>query len=140
MSLRRTSLMLFSLAGVLSCGDETDPNEAIAGSYAASTFTVTPTGGAPQNALAAGASMDIFLASSGTTTGTLNVPATITGGAPIVESMSGTFSLSGSTVTFDQTADTFVRDATWTLGSNTLSTTFAESDGTVEVTLTRAQP
>src|SRR5919107_358586 len=130
MSSSRTCLMLFSLAGLpalLSCGDETGPHEAIAGDYLATTFTVTPSGEAPQNALAAGASMDIFLASSGTTTGTLNVPATVTGGAPIVEDMTGTFSRSGNAVTFDQTADTFVRDATWTLGSNTLSTTFAES-------------
>jgi hypothetical protein len=139
----RTGLMLFSLVGlpaVLSCGDETGPNEAIAGTYTASTFTVTPTGEAPQDALAAGASMQIFLASNGTTTGTLTVPPTLTGGAPIEASMDGTFSRAGNTVTFDQLADTFVRDATWTLGTNTLSTTFVASDGTIEVTLTRTPP
>ena len=73
-------------------------------------------------------------------TGTLNVPATVTGGAPNVEGMVGSFSRSGNTVTFDQTADTFVRDATWTLGSNTLSATFVQRDGTIEVTLTRTPP
>jgi len=115
--------------------DSTSPNEEVAGSYAATTFLYIPTGQQPQDVLAAGGSLAIGLTGDGTTTGTLFVPATITGTGDLIESMAGTFTRTGATLTFDQEADTFVRDVTWTVSRNTLTGTYSDADASIEVTL-----
>ena len=79
--------------------------------------------------------MGITLTEEGSTTGTLFVPAAITGSGDLIESMEGTFTRSGSTLTFDQLADTFVRDVTWTIGRRTLTGTFTDPAASVQVTL-----
>ncbi|HET8650692.1 MAG TPA: hypothetical protein VFL95_11675, partial [Gemmatimonadales bacterium] len=55
-------------------------------------------------------------------------------------SMAGTYSYNAvaQTVTFDQTADTFVRDVTWAASTGQLAGTFADDDGsTLRVILTQ---
>jgi hypothetical protein len=85
--------------------------------------------------------MRIVLNRNGTMTGTLEVPASITAPEPAINAdMAGTWVRTGNTIRFQQQADTFVRDATWTIGSGTLTTSFTEPEGTVEVTLTIMQP
>lgn len=105
-----------SVAALLAgCGgeDTTGPGGLELGTYTATTFSVTPSGEAPINVLGEGGSLVITLLPGGTTTGTLTVPGTITGGAPFVASMAGTVTVTNLTVTFDQAADSFVRDLTW---------------------------
>jgi hypothetical protein len=97
------------------CGgeDTTGPGGLQLGTYTATTFSVTPAGQAPINVLGEGGSLVITIQAGGTTTGSLTVPGTITGGAPFVASMAGTVTETSLTVTFEQTADSFVRDLTW---------------------------
>ena len=95
----------------------------MAGAYAATTFIYTSTGQAPQNVLAAGGSLAITLGEDGSTTGTLLVPDAITGSGNLIESMEGIFVRTGATLTFDQPADTFVRNVTWAIG-RTLTGTY----------------
>ena len=134
----RLTLSLLALSG---CGDDdgTGPNEAVAGSYSSTAFTVTRPGGEPEDVLAAGGIMLIHLTAEGTTTGTLDIPASITGEEPINESMEGTFTLTGNTLQFEQIADTIIPELVWTIGPGTLSTSRTTADGTIEITLTALQ-
>jgi len=79
-----------------------DPLEAadIAGNYSATTLTVTPPGQPTVDILAAGGILTVVLATDGSTSGLLSVPAGVNGGTAINESMIGTFTLNGKVVRF----------------------------------------
>lgn len=99
--------------------------EDVAGTYHATRIRFTQTGQATVDALAAGATISIVLNRSGITTGTLFIPASLNGGVAETLDLTGTFLYSGTQVTFDHAADTFIRDVTWTFNQSTsqLSTT-----------------
>ncbi len=119
--LRGTSV-LFLIGAIINCSsDEPTTPTLSAGTYSATTFRAVPTGQAPIDVLAAGGSLSVTIAADKSTTGTLNLPASVTGGAPFTATMTGTAVQTGSTVQFQQTADTFVRNLTWQLGTNTLT-------------------
>lgn len=105
-----TALPLLALV-LFACDDDaTGIDEDLVGSYQATTFTVTTDDGTT-DVLAEGGSLDITLAADGTTSGTLIIPATQSeSGEEEQASMSGTWSIESGTVTFEQDADTFVRD------------------------------
>ena len=84
------------------------------------TFRVTPTGQSPINVLAQGGTLSLVIASNSSTSGTLSLPASVTGGAALTASMAGTAVRSGNSVQFQQSADTFVRDLTWTVSGTAL--------------------
>ncbi|HUG28550.1 MAG TPA: hypothetical protein VMK53_09650 [Gemmatimonadales bacterium] len=112
----RSALVTAGVSALLAgCGgeDTTGPGGLELGTYTATTFSVTPAGEAPINVLGGGGSLVITLHANGTTSGTLSVPASAAGGTAFVESMEGTVTVTSLTVTFQQTADTFVRDLTW---------------------------
>lgn len=104
---------------VFGCGD--DPSApgldaaAVAGDYSAIQFV-----GEGEDVLAAGGSLVLGLSPDGTVSGQMKVPATISGG-PIQADMSGSFRVSGDRVTFQQAADTFVRDTEWVFSGGTLT-------------------
>ena len=105
-------------ATMLACGSDnsTEPGLALAGNYTATQWVTT--GGSGQTfQLTIGSTLNITLNSSGTTTGHLHLAAS--GGNPAFDAdMAGTWVKSGNTVTFTQTADTFVRDMTFTVVPN----------------------
>lgn len=120
-------------AGILvsvACGDEgTGPSdltrEDITRTFTASTFTIS-SGGAVADQLALGANLGITLLPDGTTTGTLFIPGAAEGGGDLSADLGGTFAFDDTRnrVTFEQTADTFVRDMTFEA---------ARVDGTVQL-------
>lgn len=124
--LRLARPAILSTVAVLSCNNDlcgctpVIPNP-IEGVWAATQFLVTPNGQAQIDVLAAGGSMTITIHDSFGTSGSLTVPASVIGAAPIMESMAGTAILNSAEteVTFDQVAGTFVRDLTWQLVGNT---------------------
>ena len=126
-------LALFALA---SACDSNDPSP-IAGSYEATSFVVTETGEAPIDVLAEGGDLTVTIASNNSTTGTLTVPGSLTGGGDQSFSMNGTAILTGNTVRFEQSADTFVRDMTFQIVGNDLHGAFSNSGVSVAITLTR---
>ena len=132
----RWSLVMIALAA---CGSNTEPGpNVLPGSYTATTFRVTPPGQTEINVLATGGSLTIAITEALATTGSLNQPASTTGGAPFVASMAGTVSRNGSSVTFTQSADTFVRDLTWTHSGRTITVNNQVVAGaTYTITLTR---
>lgn len=125
-------------AAVVSCGDDALSVQDVVGTYTATSFSVTPTGQAAIDVLAGGGSLAITLAGDGSTTGVMAIPASINGGTALLESMAGTFTLTGTTITFDQAADTFVRDVDFTVSGRRLHA--AESLGSAAVDVTLARP
>lgn len=124
-----STLLVFGLAA---CGDDpvTPTLELVAGTYEATSFTAEG-----QDILAAGGSLTLTLDTDGTVSGNLFVPESV--GGPIDADMAGTFVLTGSSITIEQAADTFVRDTDWTWSNGALQGTFTGSSGTVSVVLER---
>jgi len=136
----RSVFAAVAIIGTLAaCGEDgvIDPDP-IAGTYTATTFRVTPPSRPEINVLALGGSFSIILGGNGTTTGTLNLPAVVTGAAPLQASMAGTVERNGNSVSFEQTADTFVRDLNWTVAGRTITVTNQSVAGaTYTIVLTR---
>jgi hypothetical protein len=131
------ALLVLSLT-LGACGSDTTAASSIAGAYHATTFQVTVAGGNAMDALAAGGSLTLQVNADNTTSGTLSLPASITGGSAFTASMAGTASVSGNTVFFQQSADTFVRDLTWTINGNTITVSSQSLGGAIyTIVLTR---
>jgi hypothetical protein len=121
----RIALLLAACVAMWSsaCGGDsgTQPTS-IAGNYTATVLQVTPTGQSTIDVLAQGGTLSISIASDNSTTGTINLPASVAG-TPFTASLSGTAVVSGNTLHFEQSADTFVRDLTFTIVGSTLQAT-----------------
>ena len=133
-------LMVASAAA--GCGSNTpadmDPNSSLAGSYHATVFSVTPTGQAAIDVLAANGSFVITISAANALSGLLSIPASVTGGSALSADMAGTAVVTGATVTFQQNADTFVRDLEWTRVGTSL-TVVAQAAGSASFTITLAR-
>ena len=134
----RTLSLIAAALLLASCSDNDANPTTLAGTYNASAFTVTPSGQAAINVLSAGGSLTMTITSDGVVSGSMSLPASVTGGAPLVADMIGVATQSGTTVTFDQTADTFVRDLNWKLSAEGLSVT-SQSAGSASYTITLAR-
>ncbi len=130
------SLLLVLAAAVSACGDSNDPNgSAVAGNYTATTLRVTPSGESPIDVLASGGSLTLTINAQNQVTGTLNIPPSIDGG--LTASMAGTAIVTGNTVQFDQSEDTFVRDLTFSIADSELRADETLSEVRYEVILAR---
>ena len=105
--------------------------ETVAGSYTARTFTLTSAVGTT-DLLALGSTVTVTLDADGTTSGRLFIPGGAEGGGDLDEDLAGTWTLSGSIVTFSQSADTFIRDVEFTAAQNQLN-----SEGTFDGAIIR---
>ncbi len=137
---RAPRLIALGSVGLLAfCGGDDKPlgPTDVAGTYTATSFTSTQ-GGNTTDLLAAGSSVTATLAPDGTTTGRLFVPAAVTGGlGTLDEDLAGTWQLTGSTVTFDQSADTFLNDIVLVVESNQLRGEFVVLGGTLRIRLAK---
>jgi hypothetical protein len=112
-----------ALLVLLACGGSdsfTPTEETVAGTYEASTFTLTSFSGTT-DLLLAGATVDATLAPDGMTSGRLFVPGGEQDGSDLDEDLTGTWTLTSQTVRFNQTAGTFIGEAEFTAGRNTLT-------------------
>jgi hypothetical protein len=116
--LRPTSLALSFLA--LGGCDSTDDGT-IAGSYETTRFTAV-IDGEPVDVLGAGGRITMTLREGGGVSGRLVVPVPPAEDGEGDTPFAGTYARSGSTVTFDHEADTFIRDAVWTFSGGQLRT------------------
>jgi hypothetical protein len=118
MSFVRVSSIFLSLAAISACGgsEATAPSVPIAGSYAATEFVTTGSSG-QTNQILAGSTLVLVLLANGNVSGLLHMAAS--GGNPAFDAdMNGTWTQTGNTIAFSQTADTFVRNMTFTLVPN----------------------
>lgn len=125
---------------ILGCGSDAPLSPTVggvAGTYTATSFTATNSTGAA-DLLAAGSSVNAVLKADGTTSGHLLVPAAVAGGVAVDEDLTGTWTLSGTTVSFSQSADTFLRDLVFTVSGTKLVGDGVFSGTTLHIVLTRS--
>ena len=127
-----------ALAG---CGDDSSFSptvESVAGAYSATIFTLD-VGAGTVDQLVLGADVAMTLAPDGTTTGHLFVPGAGAGGGDLDADLTGSWTLSRGGVTFDQTADTFIRDVRFTADRDRLTGEAPSGHNTVHLVLTKSQ-
>jgi hypothetical protein len=127
------------IATASACSDSSTAPTTLQGEYTATTFTLTQ-GGTTTDVLLAGGSLSITLSGNGTTTGRLFIPASLNGGTPFDVSMDGTYAESNGAIMFNQTADTFVRDVTFTHSGSTLVGSRTVSGSTISLVLAKVTP
>ena len=132
--IRRGAALCLAVA-LAACGDDdggfSPTMEDVAGSYTASTFTLSSV-----DLLALGATVTATLGADGTTTGRLFVPG-LAGNEDIDEDLEGTWSLSGTTVTFSPSASTVLTDVDFAAGPNTLTGEGTYQGGVLRLVMTR---
>ncbi|MFL5487405.1 MAG: hypothetical protein ACJ8AJ_02875 [Gemmatimonadaceae bacterium] len=140
-ALMKTGASVIGLAAVFACGSDTSgpSTNALVGSYIATEFVTTGSSG-QTNQLLAGSTVNIALLSNGTTTGHLHLVQTASN--PALEAdLAGTWTRNGNTVTFSQSADTFIRDLDFTVVETSFGTQLVADDAfagvRVQITLTR---
>jgi hypothetical protein len=128
----RTLMVGLLVATTVACGDEsTGPSvQAAAGTYTATRLRTTENG-TTTDQLAAGATITLTLNANGTTSGHFTVPGELNA------NLAGSWTLNGTTVSLNHTADTFLRDMPLQLQGNTLVGDQTFSGTRVEVTLTK---
>lgn len=132
MNRRFPVLTFFALLVAAGCSDPVALSfDSVAGDYTATTLTVDG-----DDILAAGGTLTMSLGSDGVVSGALTLPASA--GGPLDADLDGIYTVNGSTLTFLQAADTFVRDATWTWADGVLSGEWSGASGSVSVRMTRS--
>ena len=135
--MRRQLMWCAFLSVAASGGCSTEPSE-VSGTWVATVFNVTPSGEAPIDLLAAGATLTITIDAGNMTTGSLEIPAGVGGAEPFSASMAGTAIVTETTVRFIQDDDSFVPELVWSRGALTLTVTNQSIGGDVwTITLTK---
>ena len=130
-----TGIALLGACLIAGCEDSSGPDSPV-GTYTATAFLTTPTGGQPINQLANGGTITLNLIDGGFTSGHIHIEAS--GGEPEFDAdLNGLWTVSGSTVTLDHLADTFLRDMPLTFDGTRLTGDRTFTGGRVQVTLTR---
>jgi hypothetical protein len=137
--IRATIALTLALA-LGSCGGEdtfSPTVESVTGSYTASALTLTSSIGTT-DLLALGSTVALTLAADGTTSGRLFVPGGDDDGGDLDVDLAGTWALSGSTVTFNQTGDSFIRDVEFAAGPDQLNGEGEVSGAIIRLALRKA--
>ena len=127
-------LRALTVASLMCVGCGSDPValtlEDVAGAYEATSFV-----GGGYDVLAEGGNLTMTLGVDGSVSGSMFIPATA--GGPFSADLAGTFVISGRNLTFSQSADTFVRDVTWTWDDGVLDGSWSGGGQTITVRLER---
>lgn len=113
--MRKRIQSIVGLVLLVGCGVDTtfvSDTNLHTGIYTAVLFRITPDGQPVKDVLMAEGSLTISIDKNGGTAGSLVLPAGFPGG-PVTLPMTGTATISGLTVEFDQIEDSFVRQVTW---------------------------
>lgn len=123
------------------CGDDDNFSptvENVAGSYSAIELTVTNPEGT-LDLLDEGSQLTLILAPDGTTTGQLFIPDAGEEAGDLDADLTGTWALSGGTVTFDHEADTFINDLEFTAEEDRLTAEHAFNEESVRLVLAKPE-
>lgn len=130
----RENIALIGCAGaIFACAESLPTMETVAGTYAATVFTLQEGDEVLQDILAQGGFINLALTVEGTTSGRAFVPGGGEGGEDFDADLTGTWMLDSVTVTLDHSADTFLRDMSFTVEGDQLLG--QESFGGATVTL-----
>ena len=123
------------------CGDDdsfSPTPSTVQGTYNASRFTATNNSVGTVNLLALGATVHVVLNADGTTTGHLSVPDLGIGPGAVEADLTGTWSLSGTTVTFSpDDPNSLIGDADFTAAQNSLDGEGEFEGTTLHLTLSK---
>ena len=137
--IRTTLIHLTVILFLFGCSENsTEPNvDVIFGNYSSSLFTLALDGNSPIDVLSAGGYINIELSEDSTTIGELFIPDTLdlTGGGDLKFNLIGQFKLEGNSITFEQNADTFIRNAEWLYSSQKISGNYSKDGVVIEVVL-----
>jgi hypothetical protein len=115
-SMIKRAPILIATAVLVACGGDSTAPSTVSGPYVATEFVTTGSSG-QTNQILAGSTVSLILASNGSVTGHLHVAPT--NGNPVFDAdMAGTWAQTGSTITFTQAADTFIRNMTFSVVAN----------------------
>jgi hypothetical protein len=132
-------VLVVTTAALGACGgdDSFSPTPAtVQGTYNASRFTATNESVGTVNLLALGAEVHVVLNADGTTTGHLSVPDL--GPGAVEADLAGTWSLSGTTVTFSPTdPNSIIGDTEFTAAQNSLDGEGDFEGNTLHLTLSK---
>jgi hypothetical protein len=124
----RRSAVLAALLAASACSDLAGVRVGdVIGSYEATILVAEG-----QDVLAAGGSLTLSLEGNGLMSGTLNLPASVSGG-PLDVDLSGTWSLVDRTVLLFQNSDTFVKQAVWVWTDGVIEGTCCGTSTTITV-------
>ena len=134
-----------ALAGCLlaaACGDD-DPasptREEVAGTYEATTLTITQAGVAV-DLLDEGAFVDLELTATGEAFGHIFVPEGGEGGGDFDESLDGVYRISGQQVLLDVSGDVFLNDVGLRVSGDQLIARYDADGSRIDLTLERVDP
>ena len=133
----KSPLSLLALCVVFACeGDPSSPDPAaIAGDYAATSFTVTE-GGVTTDLLDEGSTVSLTLRGDRTTSGSLFVPESA-GGQDEAVDLAGTWEVTGGRVDLDLVADIFLRDMLLVVGPGRLTGDHIFAGSRIQIVLER---
>ena len=135
MRLPRPAFLLV-IAAIACSGDAFAPTtQNMAGTYYASTLTVTDASGTRDILAAGGSHITLTLMSNGTAGGSMLIKGGNDDGSDFAADLAGTWQLIGKDITLDQTADTFMNDVTFTAGRGALAGEWIGTAETVRVVL-----
>lgn len=132
----RTSFRMLGLALGLAMLTGCD-RKTLHGTYQATSFTYAQAGGVPANVLAAGGSVTLTIGNDFGTTGTMMIPASVSGGSNTTVSLLGSAAQQGDIVILNLVTDTFLRDIEFSFDGNTLTGSRTFSGVTVAITLAK---
>lgn len=112
-------------------------DEELQGTYTATSFTYATTGAAAKDVLAAGGSITLTIFNNFTTSGTMSIPASVTGGSAVQVSLLGEASRQGDQVTLQLITDSLLDGIVLTHSGGSLTGTAIASGTTITVTLSR---
>lgn len=125
--------------GLGGCGDDDSfgpTAENVAGAYSALVFTLD-VGVGPINELVLGAEVAVTLAPDGTTQGRLFLPGGGANGGDLDVDLTGTWALNRGAITFDLTADTFLRGVRFAADRDRLTGEATAGHQLIHLTLSR---
>jgi len=142
--LRKIAALLTLILFVFSCSEEkitesVNPMEEILGKYSTTTFLFTLENDAPLDILSVGGYINIELNEDKSTDGLFYLPDTLgltEGGEARIE-LVGLFDMVDNIVTFDQDADTFIRNVEWVYSDSKISGKYSKTDVVIEVVLSK---
>jgi hypothetical protein len=112
-------------------------DEKLEGTYTATTFTYANAGAAAKDVLAAGGSITLVIAHDLSTSGSMSIPASVTGSSSFNVGLLGNAAQSGDMVELNLVQDSFLRDITFAFDGNSLSGSGTFQGVTVVVTLSK---
>jgi len=120
---------------VAGCSESTSVTDLV-GLYQATEFSVVENG-VTTDWIAAGASVQMILNSNQTSAGTMFVPGGNSDGSDFSADLSGTWTIEDGKVTFEQAADSFIRNMAFAIAGDALVGDKMFGTSRVRITLTR---